>query len=182
MTTLSKHARSPHSPSPIYGIRPGFTVADIERQYTPAIVAIGTTSSSVVRSIGTPIATGGARAVKITVNVTGAGSVTVTVYSEVDGYSAAIATYTGLTAGSYEFFLGGWSSPDSDGSSYLATQYGPVPPASEATSGLDPSDSSNYVGQTYNPFEFLSLDGYDLLFLSAVTGTVSYDVSFAPMG
>lgn len=187
---LSKNARSPHSPSPIYGIRPGFTVADFDRQYTPQVQAKASGSASDPTPTAVPIK--GARAIKIVVNVTaGSGSVDVTVKSAVDSFVATVASYTGLVLGANVFYLGGWSSPDSDGSSYTATKYGPPqtandPDADNPTGDQDTDDpalaaSSNYMGGTYNPFRFLSLDGYDLKFVTVANGTVTYDIQFEPL-
>jgi hypothetical protein len=216
MTTLTNHARSPHSPSPIYGIRPGFTVGDLDASRLTALHVYGTyqqgsasptwnavtgrwtlvdaltAQASTSDNTGTVISPA-ARVVKIAANVTGTGSVVLTVKSAVDSYTAVIATYT-LTAtggwngtGHYEYMLGGWASASSDGTSYQATQYGPNTATiggvltqgaqEEATTNLNLAADSNYVGQTYNPFQFLSLDGYSLKFFAAVTGTVGYDVN-----
>lgn len=183
MATLNKHARSPHSPSPIYGIRPGFTIGDIEAQYTTEIsVYNGRTTSD---SSGTTVSPK-ARVVKITITMAGSGSVDVSAKTAADG-TTTVFDSGGLTIGSYEFFVGGWSSPDSDGSTYGATQYGPVKSGSspeagnttgdEETTNPDPSADSNYVGGTYNPFEFLSLDGYDLIFKATLTGTGQFSVA-----
>ena len=206
MAPLTQHARSPHSPSPIYGIRPGFTVGDLDAARITSLHVYGTWSSPGSDSIGlpTPIwnpTTGKwdvmdllltqasttdssgtqisphARVVSISINVTGSGSVDVSAKSASDSFSAKIFESGVLTAGNYQFYLGGWASPSGDGSSYDATQYGPANGQSEAESGLDPSTDNNYVGQTYNPFQFLSLDGFDLKFFSTVVGSVGYDVS-----
>lgn len=213
MSNLSKHARSPHSPSPIYGIRPGFTIADLEGRYMHSFRVYGTyqapnaapppdgtwdavagvwkpldkilTQKTTTDSLGTVISPH-ARVVKITMNISGTGTVDLSVSSAVDSYGSTIADYSALPAGSYEFFLGGWSSADSDNTSYVATQYGPNPnesPDANNPSGDQDIDdptfgtSSNYVGGTYNPFQFLSLDGYDLKFFAAVSGSVGYDVT-----
>lgn len=206
---LNKHARTPHSPSPIYGIRPGFTVGDLDAARVTQLHVYGTyTSPAGTEPVGSWNATTGrwvvidtlatskttsdsggtivspnARAVKISANMTGTGSVVMTVKSNVDSYTAVVAVYT-LTAtggfngtGHYEFYLGGWGSPSSDGTSYQATQYGPNGANSEAESGLSPSTDNNYVGQAYNPFQFLSLDGYALQFTTVVSGSVAYDVN-----
>lgn len=213
---LTNHARSPHSPSPIYGIRPGFTVADLEPSRVTALHVYGTyqagsltptwnaqtgrwtvvdalTAQATATDSTGVVVSPNARVVKIGTNVTGTGSVVITVKSAVDSYTATVATYT-LTAtngfnktGHTEFFLGGWSSPSSDGTSYVATQYGPnlvtvggiltQGSQEEATSTMNPAADSNYVGQTYNPFQFLSLDGYSLKFFATVTGSVGYDLN-----
>jgi hypothetical protein len=188
---LTKQFRSPNSPSPIYGIRPGFNVGDFERQATVAIATIPSTSASVAAP--TAISPH-ARAVKISVNVTaGSGNVSLTVKSAVDNFTATVATYNNLALGTYDFYLGGWASPsgDSVNGSYLATQYGPVAAGSspavgnttgdEDTVHPDPSADSNYTGGTYNPVLFLSLDGYDLKVSSVVVGTVTYDVEVTPI-
>lgn len=224
---LKQHTRTRNSPSPIYGISPGFNVGDLDRAYTPPVGVLGTfatspgdwagdpgylTSQATTTQTSSPIQTY-ARAVKIAVNVSGTGSITVVVKSAVDSYSAVVATYTTLTAGSYQFFLGGYGSPQtyapsvadgdnvlgegvkettpggpdkvnyptSDGTSYVATRYGPVGANSEATSGLKADTDNNYSGGTYNPFQFLSLDGYALEFTATVTGTVGYDIEVMPI-
>lgn len=201
----AKHARSPHSPSPIYGIRPGFTVGDLEAARLTPLHVYGTYSSPGSDSIGLPtftwntqtgrwdvidalltqattsdssgtVVSPNARAVKIGANVTGTGNVTITVKSAIDSYSSTLATYV-LTKGNYELYLGGWATASSDGTSYDVTQYGPNGADSEAESGLSPATDNNYVGQTYNPFQFLSLDGYSLKFFTTVSGSVGYDVN-----
>jgi hypothetical protein len=225
MTKLSQYARSPHSPSPIFGIAPGFTVGDLEKGYTPYLLAIGTAGANTDGSLtvtGVSITTtstainANARAVKIVAHVTaGSGSVTLTVKSNVDAYATTIATYTGLTVaggddGTYELFLGGYGTqaefqtsrmitpelsvegvnntlyPSSDSTSYVATRYGPtkpglLPAVSEDETNPDPSADSNYMGGTYNPFQFLSLDGYALEITGTVTGTVTFDVEVVPI-
>lgn len=203
---LNNHSRSPHSPSPIYGIRPGFTVGDLEQARVTPLHVYGTyqaasltpswnattgrwtlvdalTAQASTSDASGTVVTPNARAIKISANMTGTGSVLLTIKSNVDSYTATVITYT-LTAtggfkgtGHYEFYLGGYASPSSDGTSYQATQYGPVGANSEAESGLSPSTDNNYVGQTYNPFQFLSLDGYALKFFATVTGTAGYDVN-----
>lgn len=175
---LSKRARSPHSPSPIYGIRPGFTVGDLDSQYQPPKLAIGNDPS--IGGVGysasgtsAPITVN--RVVKIGVIVgsaTPTDHVDVAVTSAIDNYVAVIASYTALKPGSYTFYLGGWASPSSDATSYPATQYGPPttddlpsatdPSGNQETTDLDPANSSNYMGGTYNPVQFLSLDGYSI--------------------
>lgn len=188
---LTKQFRSHNSPSPIYGIRPGFNVGDFERQATVAIATIPSTSISVAAP--TAISPH-ARAVKVSVNVTaGTGNVSLTVKSAVDNFTATVATYNNLALGTYDFYLGGWSSPvgDSVNGSYQATKYGPVAaghsPAAgnttgdEDTTNPDPKADSNYIGGTYNPVLFLSLDGYDLKVSSVVVGTVTYDVEVTPI-
>lgn len=204
---LNKNARSPHSPSPIYGIRPGFTVGDIEGRYRHGFHVYGTFTAPVTTdAAGVPINTWNttngawnpldvisvqktnsdasgttisphARAIKVTINVSGTGTVDVLIKSAVDSFASTVVDFGALGAGTYSFFVGGYASPDSDGTSYTATQYGPVGAQGEATSGLNPSTDNNYVGGTYNPFRFLSLDGYDLKFFSTVSGTVGYDVT-----
>ena len=256
MPPLSHHARSPHSPSPIYGISPGFTVGDLDRAYTPAIPALymaplSTTSAgpwdpgTIVTQLTTSSTSGAisanARAVKIQVNVSGTGSIVVSVTTAADGYTTPIAIYNNLTVGSYMFYLGGYgnptqfssptgeeqtdlpsdvgnpnietfqtginapgttASPTSDGSSYIGglSQYGPIgpltgnqgsnpsssfpggfDPARANPSGLNPAQDNNFFGQTYNPFQFLSLDGYQLKLSAVVTGTVGYDASIIPI-
>lgn len=218
---LSKNARSPHSPSPIYGIRPGFTVGDLEGQYRHGFRVYGTFTAPITSdSAGLPTNTWNAvngawnpldmisaqktnsdvsgtqisphaRAIKVAINVTGTGTVDVIVKSNVDSFTATIADFGALSVGTYSFYLGGYSSVDSDGTSYGATQYGPVkagfsPAAAdstgdEETTHPDPSADSNYVGGIYNPFRFLSLDGYDLKFFSTVVGSVGYDVTVVTM-
>lgn len=195
---LSKQFRSPSSPSPIYGLRPGFNVGDIERQYTRYLGVYGTfdtTSHLVTAQTSTADAVGTVvspkcRSVKISINVTGTGSVDITAKSAGDAFAATIFDSGNLAQGTYEFFLGGWSSPsgDSVNGTYIATQYGPVkigqtPSASNPTGDQETSASkvnisadSNYVGGAYNPVLFLSLDGLDLKFFSVKTGTASWDV------
>ena len=221
MTALSKQVRSPHSPSPIYGIRPGFTVGDLDNQYRGAILVYGTyttggnltngyptnqwpptpgqnypaiTQRSTADASGTVVSPH-ARVVKITINVSGAGTVDVSAKSASDSYSAKIFESGVLSAGTYEFYLGGWSSPTSNSdASYKATQYGPVKypnsPDHTNTTGdeepvttthADSSADSNYVGGTYNPVDFTSLDGYDLKFFAAITSTVGFDVEVTPV-
>jgi hypothetical protein len=260
MANLSQHARTPHSPSPIYGVAPGFTVGDLDRAYTPSIPVLYGTLVTYPGTSLTPnwdpgtVATQAtvnsnatvqpnARAVKIAVNVSGTGSIVLTVKSNADSYTATIATYSGLTAGGYQFYLGGYGSkaefspqvgeaqtdlasnpaqgtdpatqttqpgqndtlyPTSDGSSYISglTQYGPsttngvsqetnpydpsinpggFDPAQSNENALNPATDNNFFGQTYNPFQFLSLDGYALKFTAVVTGTVGYDVEVMPI-
>lgn len=193
---LSKHARSPHSPSPIYGIRPGFTIADIEGRYMRPLRIYGTFDSGtdqLTASASTSDASGTTikphcNVIKVNINVTsGSGSVQVIMKSAVDNFTATIADFGALGVGTYEFFIGGWSSPDSDGTNYTATKYGPVKPGSspastnptgnEETTNPDPNADSNYMGGGYNPFQFLSLDGYDLKFFSTVVGTIAFDAT-----
>jgi hypothetical protein len=259
MSPLSQHPRSPSSPSPIYGIRPGFTVGDLDRAYTPSIPVFGTPVTypagtattgglqpnwdpgsvvpfSTTISSGPTVVQPNARAVKIAVNVSGTGSITLIVKSNVDAYATVVATYNNITAGGYQFYLGGFGTPaefssptnepqtddpsnvsdpnvaitqsgvnttlypTSDATSYIGglVQYGPVGAISEVTSGasqntggfdpgrrnaagLNPSTDNNFFGQTYNPFQFLSLDGYALQFTATVTGTVGYDVEVMPI-
>ena len=258
MPPLSHHARSPHSPSPIYGISPGFTVGDLDRAYTPAIPALyvaplvsypggsplwdpGDILTQLTISMTSGAISANARAVKIRVNVSGTGSITLSVTTAADGYTTPIAIYYNLSVGSYMFYLGGYGnqtqfssptgeeqtdlasnvdnpnietfqtgineagttpSPTSDGSSYIGglSQYGPIgpflgqqgsnssadfpggfDPAQANPSGLNPATDNNYFGQTYNPFQFLSLDGYQLKLSAAVTGTVGYDASVIPI-
>ena len=221
--TLTYHPRSPHSPSPIYGISPGFTVGDCEARFVTPLHVYGTyqagsitptwnnvtgrwtevdvlTAAATASDSSGTIISPAARVVKISANVTGTGSLILTVKSNVDSYSATIASYN-LNAtggwkgtGAYEFFLGGYASNSgtvvettSDGSSYPATRYGPSVvvvngvatqgPSDQATTNLSLATDNNYVGQTYNPFQFLSLDGYALKFNTVVTGTVGYNVN-----
>ena len=263
MSPLSQHPRSPHSPSPIYGISPGFTVGDLDRAYTPPMPVFGTLVTypliftgqaglqpnwdpgsvvplSATTSLTSSVISTNARAVKIAVNVSGTGSISLVVKSAVDAYTAIVASYNNLTAGGYQFYLGGYGSPaefspqtgeassdlstlvptagtdsatetsrvgqndavypTSDGTSYIGglVQYGPVGAVSEVmnvvaqnpggfdpgrsnAAGLNPSTDNNFFGQTYNPFQFLSLDGYALTFYSTVTGTVGYDVEVMPI-
>lgn len=253
MSPLSQHPRSPQSPSPIYGIRPGFTVGDLDRSYTPPMPVFGvlqtypggalqpnwdpgTVASQVTISSGPTVVQPNARAVKIAVNVSGTGSITLVVKSNVDAFATVVATYNNITAGGYQFYLGGFGSPaefssptneaqtddpsnvsdpnvaitqsgvnttlypTSDSTSYIGglVQYGPVGAISEVTSGasqntggfdpgrrnaagLNPSTDNNFFGQTYNPFQFLSLDGYALQFTATVTGAVGYDVEVMPI-
>ncbi len=211
MATLSKHARSPHSPSPIYGIRPGFTVGDLEAARLTSLHVYRTWTAPGTNSEGEPtqvwntvtgrwdvmdlietqattsdasgtVVSPHARVVKVSINVSGSGSVDVSFKSASDSYSAKIFDSGVLNAGTYEFFVGGYASPSSDGSSYVATQYTPGGPTTgdaqdQAGFPLSPGQDNNYVGGTYNPFQFLSLDGYDLKFFSTVVGSVGYDVS-----
>ena len=123
MAPLSQHSRSPHSPSPIYGIAPGFTVGDLDRAYTPAIPALystlvtypggspiwdpGDIATQLTTSTTSGAISANARAVKIRVNVTGTGSITVSVTTAADGYATPIAIYNNLTVGSYMFYLEG---------------------------------------------------------------------------
>lgn len=212
MATLNEHARSPHSPSPIYGIRPGFTVGDLEAAHITALHVYGTfsvpvnadpnntwntttgrwtvidtiTSQATSSDASGTVISPKARAVKIAINVSGAGSVDISCKSNSDSYTAKIFDSGVLTAGSYEFYLGGYATPSSDGSSYVAKQYTPGGPTTtyapdESGFPLSPSEDNYYVGGTYNPFQFLSLDGYDLKFFSAVVGTVGYDCSVTAM-
>lgn len=191
MPPLNKHPRSTSSPSPIYGIRPGFTIADFEERYAKPIRIYGTwdasdklTAQATSPDSGPTVVKSHARVVKLSLNVSGTGSVHIVATTAADNSTVFDSV---LTAGSYEFFVGGWSSVDSDNSSYRATQYGPVKPGSTPGAGNptgdmetinpDPKADSNYVGGTYNPFQFLSLDGYDLQFSSDVTGSVAWDLS-----
>lgn len=176
MATLNKFARNSNSPSPIYGIRPGFNVGDFEPRTLPkSVIATGS-----ITATGTTVSLG-ARAAKFTVHVTaGSGTVTLVVKSNSDSYTATIATYGPLSLGNYDFFLGGWASP-TGGTAYQATQYGPSGAQSQATSGLNPATDNNYVGGPYNPVKFLSLDGYDLQVVATVSGTVTYDIEIVPI-
>jgi hypothetical protein len=181
---LSKFTRSPHSPSPIYGIRPGFTIADLEGRYMNPLRVYGTfsTTDSLVAQATATDAVGvtvspHARVIKVSLNVTGTGTVDVLCKSAVDSFVATTVDFGAKGVGTYAFFVGGWSTVDSDATSYQATQYGPVGANSEATASLNKDTSNNYVGQTYNPFRFLSLDGYDLKFFATVVGTVGYDMT-----
>lgn len=141
---------------------------------------------------GTIVKPGG-RAVKIAINVTGTGTVDVSALTMADGTTSVFDGGV-LPAGNYEFFVGGWASPvgDAVNGTYQATQYGPVkagssPAANDPTGGQEtganknPSASSNYVGGTYNPVLFLSLDGFDLKFFATVVGTVGFDVEVTPI-
>ncbi len=193
MTSLSKHPRATNTPDPIYGIRAGFTIGDLEGRYMAPIRVFGTWGASDALTVGSAISNVGvivsphARVIKVSLNITGTGTVDVVVKSAVDSYTATIADFGALGQGTYEFFLGGWSSSSSDGSSYIATQYGPVkagsspgpanPTGDEELTNPDPAADSNYAGGTYNPFQFLSLDGYALTFISTVSGSVLYDMS-----
>ena len=191
---LEKDFRSPHSPSPIYGLRPGFNVGDLDRPYGQAPIAgIASTSSSVAApSAISPQA----RVVKVTVYVTsGTGSVDVTLKSATDTYTAALLDTGALTLGTYEFYVGGWANPTSNSdATFKATQYGPVvagvTPDKGNTTGdeepvstgnADPASSSNYVGGTYNPVDFISLAGADVKVYSVVVGTVTYRVDVVPV-
>lgn len=202
---LSKHPRSPHSPSPIYGIRPGFTVGDLDASFLTSLHVYGTWSAGSVTptwnattgrwavadaltaqaSASDPtgtIVSPNARAIKVGINISGTGSVHLTMKSAVDSYVAVIQDFGVLTAGFYEIVVGGWASASGDGSVYQATRYGPTfrgnsPVLSEDTIHPNHAADSNYFGQTYNPFQFLSLDGYAVKFFSVVAGTVGYDVS-----
>lgn len=217
MASLTKHSRSPHSPSPIYGIRPGFTVGDLEASRATQLHVYGTfttptgsepenvwdavkgkwvvmdvvSSQRTTSDAGGTVVSPGARVVKIQINVTGTGTVDVSAKSNSDSYSATIFDPGALSAGFYEFMLGGWASPSSDATSYGATQYGAVksgsspaatnPTGDQETVHPDPAADSNYVGGTYNPFQFLSLDGYALKFFATVVGSVGFDVSVTPV-
>lgn len=256
-TPLSQHARSPHSPSPIYGVSPGFTVGDLDRAYTPSIPVLygslvtypggslqpnwdhGTVATQLTTTTTSAAINTNARAVKIAVNVSGSGSITLAAYTAADSYTTPIAIYNNLTAGGYQFYLGGYgnkaefssptnesqtddpsnitnpnietsqpginaagttASPTSDGTSYIGglSQYGPLgaiseksntfsqnpgglDPAQSNVAGLSPSTDNNFFGQTYNPFQFLSLDGWAMKFTATVTGTVGYDVEVMPI-
>lgn len=135
----------------------------------------------------------GARAVKISIHVTGTGNITFTAVTDADGTTQVFNTGA-LSAGSYEFFLGGWASPTSNSdATYLASQYGPVKPGGtisandptgdeELGAQRDPKAFSNYVGGTYNPVDFTSLDGYGLTFKSTPkVGSCSWDLSVTPI-
>lgn len=174
---LNKFNRSPHSPSPIYGIRPGFNISDLDAQYTSAVPAItsvtGTTTSSALDI--------GARAISLHPLFVGAGAkADILVYSADDSYVTPIATFLAVTNGSGALYVGGSASKsgDSVNGTYQATQYGPVPPQSEATSGLSEATDHNYVGGSYNPALYLSLDGKPIkVKVDNVTGTVSVTVT-----
>lgn len=192
MAALTKHARSTNGPSPIYGIRPGFTIADLEGRYMNPIRVYGTWDSTdkltsqtnTPDSGSSPIKTH-ARVIKLTLNVSGTGTVHIIGTTTAD--SSTIFDPGFLPAGSYEFFVGGWASVDSDNSSYQATQYGPSQTPSDfdadnPTGNMDVDDpslsaGSNYFGGTYNPFQFLSLDGYDVQFTSDSSGSVAWDLT-----
>lgn len=212
MANLSKNTRSTHSPSPIYGdgslrmsshskgqglLRPGFNVGDLDRSYQSDLSVYGTfvnglatAQTSTADASGTAVATK-ARVVKVTINVTGTGTVDISAKTQADT-TTVVFDSGALSAGSYEFYVGGWSSPTSNSdATYLATQYGPVksgqtPSASNPTGDeetntakVDTAAFSNYVGGTYNPVDFLSLDGFGLTFFSVKVGTASWDVAVA---
>lgn len=175
--TLNKFNRSPHSPSPIYGIRPGFRISDLDSQYTSAVAAV-TSQTGTFTSAAVDL---GARAVSLNPTFVGAGAkADILVYSSDDGYTTPIATFLAVQNGSGTLYVGGSASVtgDSANGTYLATQYGPVPPQSEATSGLSEATDHNYYGGAYNPNLFLSLDGKPIkVKVQNVTGTVSVNVT-----
>lgn len=175
--TLNKQFRSAHTPSPIYGIRPGFNISDLDRAYTSEVVAIaatGITATSAALDLG-------ARAVSISPLFVGAGAkADILVYSADDSYVTPIATFLAVQDGSGTLYVGGFAgaSGDSTNGTYIATQYGPVPPQSGATSGLSQATDNNYIGSSYNPALFLSLDGKPIkIKVQNITGTVAVNVT-----
>src|SRR3954471_19607594 len=164
---LSKQFRTHNSPSPIYGIRPGFTIADLDHQYVEPIQVYGvvswpatqwppvtgnlpTVTGKTTSDASGTVAAVNARAVKVAINVTaGSGTVDVLIKSAVDNYTATVVDFGPLALGSYEFFVGGWASPVDDpggNDTYIATRYGPV------KAGSSPA-TSNPTGdeETTNP-------------------------------
>jgi hypothetical protein len=192
-------------------LRPGFNIGDLDRQFASPIYVYGTwtyplnstnfppgtyspllTQIAIADAIGTIISPN-ARAVKIIIHVSGPGTTRITAQSSADTYTATIFDTGVLTAGDYDFYLGGWSSPSSDTTNrtYQATRYGPPKPGTAVTStdptgdeetvNPNPAADSNYVGGTYNPIEFISLDGQSLKFFSILGGTAAWDVSVIPL-
>lgn len=177
-------------------ITAGTGITPFDPSYGSSLTPSSKTEGSIVQ---TSTADGGgtavspkARMVKITINVTGTGTAAFTAITAADGTTQVFSSGA-LAAGSYSFYLGGWSSPTSKSdATYLAAQYGPVKPGG-TVSANDPtgdeelgiqqntSANSNYVGMGYNPVDFLSLDGYDLTFKSVKVGTASWDLSVTPV-
>ena len=184
---LEKDFRSPHSPSPIYGIRPGFTVGDFDRPYgygTPTSTPISVYSGrSTTDSTGTSKSPK-ARVIKVVLTInSGSGSVDLSMKSNSDTYTAVVFDTGAISGlGTYEYYVGGWSSPTDGDAGYQATQYGPTKPGAATDDGNtegdenvtnpDPAADSNYVGGTYNPTNFLSLAGDDVMFFATVSGTM----------
>lgn len=153
-----------------------------------SIVQISTADTS-----GTAVSPG-ARAVKISIHVSGTGNITFSAITAADG-STSVFNTGALSAGSYEYYLGGWASPTSNSdATYLAAQYGPVASGSSVeadnptgdeqltAANTNSSANSNYVGGGYNPVDYLSLDGYGLTFKATPkSGSCSWDLSVTPI-
>ena len=195
---LEKDFRAPNSPSPIYGIRPGFNVGDLDKSYLFSGISSSVahnvyTNRATTDSSGT-VASPSARVVKVIVTInSGTGSVDLSMKSNSDTYSTTIFDSGALSGvGVYELYVGGWSSPTSNNdAAFQATQYGPTAPGhtpdsenttgDEDTTNPDPAASANWVGGTYNPVDFLSLAGDSIKFFAAVTGTISFNVDVVPV-
>lgn len=190
-------------------LRPGFTIGDFDKQYAGSFLVYGTaaypstqwpptgvtepvvTQTSTADGSGTLVSPN-SRVVRITIHVSGTGSASFTAITAADG-TTQVFNSGALTAGSYEFYLGGWASTTSNSdATYLAAQYGPLKPGGtisandptgdeELGSQQNTSANSNYVGGGYNPVDYLSLDGYGLTFKSTKSGSPSWDLSVTPV-
>lgn len=203
-------------------LRPGFNVGDIDRSATTSLLVYGTyvwatatdttrtpntvepfppagsnqgtiQQTSIADATGTTVSPH-ARVVKITIHVSGTGTIDISCKSAVDSFAAVVFDSGALAAGAYDFYVGGWSSPTSNSdATYIATQYGPIKPGNTPSTGNTTGDQetnqtkvntaadSNYVGPGYNPVDFTSLDGFDLKFFSVLSGSASWDVEVTPV-